>query len=198
MKLRALIRWYGFYGLLRLAVDLLCTRLMFRNARLVRRPFYVRGSRNILLGRGFTSGPGLRLDAEGDAARIVIGDDVQLNNNVHITAVRSVTIGHRALIASGVFISDHNHGTYAGANQSDPRVPPARRPLSVLPTEIGDDTWLGEYVCVLPGVRIGRGVVVGAGSVVTADLPDYVIAVGAPARVIRRFDSASGSWIAVS
>jgi lipopolysaccharide O-acetyltransferase len=195
MRLKELLRWHGTYGLIRLAADLLCTRLMFRDARLIRRPFYIRGAKRISFGRGFTSGPGLRVDALGEAANITFGEDVQVNNNVHIAAVENVTIGNRVLIASGVFIADHNHGSYSGPRQSDPTIPPAQRPLSAASVVIGDDTWLGEHVCVLPGVRVGKGVVVGAGAVVTGDLPDYVIAVGSPARVIRRFDFASRCWV---
>jgi lipopolysaccharide O-acetyltransferase len=198
MKVAALIRSYGLYGLVRLALDFACTRLMFPRARLLRRPFYIRGAHGIVLGRGFTSGPGLRLETHGEAARIIIGDDVQVNNNVHIAAIHNVSIGNRVLIASGVFIADHNHGSYTGDDQSNPNVPPAARTPSFASVLVGDDTWFGEHACVLPGVRIGRGVVVGAGAVVTADLPDYVIAVGAPARIIKRFDFASGRWIATS
>jgi lipopolysaccharide O-acetyltransferase len=195
MRLAALFRSYGGYGLIRLAVDLACTRLMFPRARLIRRPFYIRGAHSIVFGRGFTSGPGLRLDALGDAVKIVIGDDVQVNNNVHIAATKNVSIGNRVLIASGVFIADHNHGVYSGDDQSNPNVPPAARPLSSSSVAIGDDTWLGEHVCVLPGVRIGKGVVVGAGAVVTADLPDFVLAVGSPARVIKQFEFSRGRWL---
>jgi lipopolysaccharide O-acetyltransferase len=75
-------------------------------------------------------------------------------------------------------------------------VPPAQRALSSAPVVIGDDCWLGEHVCVLPGVKVGRGVVVGAGAVVTADLPDFVIAVGAPAKIIKRYEFESGRWVA--
>jgi lipopolysaccharide O-acetyltransferase len=195
LRLGATFRWYGFYGGVRLAIDILITRLMFRPARLVRRPFYVRGRSAIKIGKGFTSGPGLRLDTEGATAQLLIGEDVQVNNNVHIAAVESVIIGDRVLIASGVFISDHGHGSYAGQQQSDPRVPPAQRPLKVAPVVIEDDAWLGEHVCVLPGVTIGRGTVVGAGSVVTRDLPEYVVAVGAPARIVKRFDFKQNCWL---
>jgi len=195
MRVAALLKSYGVYGLVRLAVDLACTRLMFPRARLIRRPFYIRGAHGIAFGRGFTSGPGLRLDALGDAAKILIGDDVQVNNNVHIAATKSITIGNRVLIASGVFIADHNHGAYSGDAQSNPNVPPAARPLSASSVAIGDDTWLGEHVCVLPGVSIGKGVVVGAGAVVTTDLPDFVLAVGSPARVIKQFDFSCGRWL---
>jgi lipopolysaccharide O-acetyltransferase len=196
MRFAALFKSYGVYGSVRLAVDLACTRLMFPRARLIRRPFQVRGAERMAFGRGFTSGPGLRLEALTDCARLTIGDDVQVNNNVHIAVIDTVLIGSRVLIASGVFISDHNHGSYSGATHSDPRVPPAQRALSSAPVVIGDDCWLGEHVCVLPGVKVGRGVVVGAGAVVTADLPDFVIAVGAPAKIIKRYEFESGRWVA--
>jgi maltose O-acetyltransferase len=55
----------------------------------------------------------------------------------------------------------------------------------IQPVFIGNDVWIGSRVTILPGVRIGNGVVIGAGAVVTKDLPDYAIAVGVPARVIR-------------
>jgi lipopolysaccharide O-acetyltransferase len=195
LRIGATLRWYGVYGAVRLAIDVLITRLMFRPARLVRRPFYVRGRSAMKIGKGFTSGPGLRLDTVAATARLVIGEDVQFNNNVHIAAAESVIIGDRVLIASGVFISDHDHGCYAGHQQSDPRVPPALRALQVAPVVIENDAWLGEHVCVLPGVTIGRGAVVGAGSVVTRDVPEYVVAVGSPARIVKRFDFAQNCWL---
>jgi len=57
----------------------------------------------------------------------------------------------------------------------------------VAPVEIADGAWLGENVVVGPGVRIGRGAVIGANAVVLEDVPDFAVAVGAPARVVRRF-----------
>ena len=196
MNVASLLRVYGWWGLLRLGIDVAVSRLMFPQTRIVRRPFYIRGSGKIALGKGFTSGPGLRIDSEGEAASVSIGVDVQVNNNVHIGAVDSVIIGDRVLIASGVFISDHNHGIYSGPAPSSPLVPPAQRPLQVLPVVIEDDVWLGEHVCILPGVRIGKGTIVGAGSVVTKPLPAYTIAVGMPARVIKRFDFDRNVWVA--
>lgn len=190
-----LFRTYGVWGLCRLATDVVVTRIMFRRARIVRRPFYIRGTGSIQLGKGFTSGPGLRIDAEGESAAVIIGENVQVNNYVHIGAVNRIVIGNRVLIASGVFISDHNHGTYSGAGQSSPLIPPADRPLQRMPVEIADDVWLGEHVCVMPGVRIGKGTIVGAGSVVTRSLPEYTIAVGAPARVVKRFDFDAQMWV---
>lgn len=195
MSVSAIYRSYGAWGFCRLALDVAVTKIMFRGARIVRRPFYIRGTGSIKLGKGFTSGPGLRIDAEGESAVVSIGEDVQVNNQVHIGAVQRVVIGNRVLIASGVYISDHNHGAYSGADQSSPLTPPVARPLRAMPVEIAEDVWLGEHVCVLPGVRIGKGTIVGAASVVTKSLPDYVIAAGAPAKVIKRFDFDAQMWV---
>jgi lipopolysaccharide O-acetyltransferase len=99
------------------------------------------------------------------------------------------------LIASRVFISDHNHGNYHIQDyESGPDTPPANRPLSSRPVHIGRNVWLGEQVCILPGVTIGDGVIVGANSVVTHDIPSNSIAAGNPARLIRVFDTETQSW----
>lgn len=189
---------YGFFGTWRLALDLLNTIFAFPGARLVRRPAYVRGKRNIHWGKGFTTGVGVRLDVfcEGSAARLTFGNEVQLNDYVHIGVAERVEIGHQVLIASRVFISDHNHGSYdeTGPN-SAPTVPPSQRPWISKPVHIGDRVWIGEQVCILPGVTIGEGAIVGAGSIVTRDVPANTIVAGNPARVIRVFDPASESWV---
>lgn len=199
MKLIHSFRSYGAYGLVRLAFDLAYTKLAHPQARIIRRPAYIRGVGSIRIGRGFTSGPGLRIDCFEAQASVTIGMDVQLNNNVHLGARDSIVIGNRVLIASNVFISDHAHGVYSGDGaHSSPLEPPAQRVEPRAPVEIGDDVWLGEHVCVLAGVHIGRGTVVGAGSIVTESLPPYSIAVGTPARVIKRFDFASERWVAAS
>jgi len=151
----------------------------------------------IKIGREFTSGVGLRLDAFSldNEICIRIGDGVQVNDYVHIGAVKLVLIGNNVLIASNVFISDHNHGIYEGENNQDsPDTIPLRRKLSYVPVVIEDNVWIGEFVSVLPGVTIGKGSVVGTMSVVTKDLPPYSIAVGSPARVVKEFNFDTEKW----
>jgi lipopolysaccharide O-acetyltransferase len=193
-----MLRRYGFLGIWRLALDLMFTIIVFPGARLVRRPAYVRGKGNMRWGKGFTTGVGTRLDVfcDDDEPRLIFGNGVQLNDHVHIGVMERVEIGHQVLIASRVFISDHNHGNYQGSDpRSAPSVSPQQRPLVAKPVRIGNRVWIGEQVCVLPGVSIGEGAIVGAGSVVTRDVPANTIVAGNPARVIRVFDSASESWI---
>ena len=190
---------YGVLGSFRLLGDKLATRISFPQARLVRRPFYVRGKRWIQIDGGFTTGPGLRLDAfptsSGGKVVLRIGRDVQVNDYVHIAAIESVSIGNRVLIASKVFISDHNHGSFKGEGPHEsPLVPPQERVLASAPVVISDDVWIGESVAVLPGVSIGRGAIIGAMSVVTRNIPEYCIAVGSPARVVKRYNFETSAW----
>lgn len=99
------------------------------------------------------------------------------------------------MLASRVFISDHNHGRFDGSAMEDgPGTPPAQRPLHAKPVRIGKNVWIGESVCVLPGVTIFDGAVIGAGSVVTRDVPARCVAAGNPARVIRQWDDATHEW----
>lgn len=91
-----------------------------------------------------------------------------------------ITIGDNCMIAPGVHI-------YAGTHPVDPK---ARQEYAVsYPVNIGHNVWLGGKSVILPGVTIGDNVTIGAGSVVTKDIPSNVLAVGNPAKVIRRFDA---------
>jgi acetyltransferase-like isoleucine patch superfamily enzyme len=89
-----------------------------------------------------------------------------------------------------VYITDQNH------DYTDISVPISQQSQPERAVVIGDSSWIGFGSVVLPGVTIGRHVVVGANSVVTSDLPDYSVDVGVPARVIKKLDS-NGVWVAV-
>lgn len=195
-----LIVTYGFCGLIRLIFNWSITKLFYPQARLIRLPIYIRGQAAISWGHGFTTGVGVRLDAFGGGVEklLIIGERVQINDYVHIGAIERVSIGNDVLIASRVFISDHNHGRYDQKNaQSSPDIPPAHRPLVSAPIIIEDRVWIGENVCIMPGVRIGAGAIVGAGAVVTCDLPPDSISVGIPARVIKCYDREKDEWLPI-
>jgi acetyltransferase-like isoleucine patch superfamily enzyme len=195
------MRGYSILGFLSLLMDFFYSRLFFKGVRLVRRPIRIRGKKYIDFGKGLTTGVGCRIDAfeskvNNNKVKINFGDNVQINDYVHIGAVESVSIGNNVLIASKVFISDHNHGKYSGSGQSSPYIAPAERELSSAAVVIEDDVWIGEFVSVLPGVTIGRGSIIGTHSVVNKDVPPYSISVGAPSRVVKYFDSSKGEWVA--
>lgn len=113
---------------------------------------------------------------------VVIGDRCLIGRGSSIVGHRSIEIGDDVWTGHYVHITDMNHG------YEDSDTPISRQNQPEQPVRIGDGSWLGHNCVVLPGVTIGRHVVVGAGSVVTTDLPDFSVAVGSPARVVRRFD----------
>jgi acetyltransferase-like isoleucine patch superfamily enzyme len=90
-----------------------------------------------------------------------------------------------------VYITDQNHG------YEDITIPISKQSQPERAVSIGDGSWLGHGSVVLPGVTIGRHVVIGANSVVTKDIPDFSVAVGVPAKVIRRFDESRQEWLSV-
>jgi len=159
----------------------------------------MRNKKKIIFGKNFVCGYFNRLDAFGLNGCIHFGSNVQLNDNVHIGAMSSILVGNDVLIASRVFISDHNHGSYSDILVcSSPEEPPINRVEQVKSVVIGDRVWIGEGASILPGVSIGSGAIIGAGAVVTSDIPSNCIAVGAPARVIREYDSVGGLWVRIS
>lgn len=126
---------------------------------------------------------------------IKIGQRFFASDRLHISAIDRIEIGDNCLVGSGVYISDHNHGSYRGEEQSLPSEPPIRRKLTSRgPVIIGANVWLGDNVVIVGPVCIGNGVVIGANSVVTRDIPDHVIAVGAPLRIVKSFDEKNARW----
>ena len=140
----------------------------------------------------------LTYEPERKHVRLMIGRDVQINDYVHITAANQVTIEDNVLIASKVYISDCSHGSYGRDGVHDnPNTIPAARKLHHQSVHIKEKAWIGESVSILPGVTIGKGSIIGANSVVNRNIPDFCIAAGVPARVIKTFDPVSKTWISI-
>jgi len=189
------IKKYGVWGFLRLMRDIIFSRLCFPGVRVIRYPWYVRGQSDMRLGQGFTSGVGLRLDAFGELKdQIIIGTNVQVGDYVHIASIESVKLGNDVLLASRVYISDHDHGSYSGENICHPDEKQVSKNLVSSPIKIGNNVWLGEGVCVLKGVEIGDNSIIGAQSVVTKSIPKNSIAVGIPAKVIKKYNEQLKAW----
>lgn len=188
---------YGLSQIFYLSYCKFRTLFIFPNARIIRFPIDLRGKKFIQVSKGFTTGVGCRIEAypKTDKKVLFFGENFQMNDYVHITAMESVKIGNNVLLASKIYISDCSHGSYSGdENDSYPDSIPHDRPLSSKPVAIEDNVWLGEFVSVLPGVTIGKGSIVGANSVVSKNLPPYVIAVGTPAKPIKKFNFETNKW----
>ncbi len=109
-----------------------------------------------------------------------IGDRCLIGRQSSIVGHFSITIEDDVFFGPNVYVTDQNHGV------GDPTIPIGRQTVGEKPVVIGEGSWLGANVVVLPGVTIGKHVAVGAGSVVTRDVPDHSVAVGSPAKVIKQ------------
>ncbi|MDR0972375.1 MAG: hypothetical protein LBM61_00130, partial [Prevotellaceae bacterium] len=191
---------YSLVGYIKLFVYLLRTKLICPQARIIRFPIDLRGRQYMDFGQHLTTGRGCRLEAFSTSHNkcLLFGNDVQINDYVHISAMERVVIGNNVLMASHIYISDNSHGAYKGDSQSTPDIPPIKRDYYVAPVQIEDNVWIGEGVIIMPGVSVGHGSVIGANSVVTKNIPADSIAVGNPAKVIKTFDTLQSQWIATA
>ena len=120
---------------------------------------------------------------------ITIGDRVLIGRGSGIVGHESITIGDGVFTGHNVYVTDANHGyedvtLSIGAQFAPPK-----------PVVVGAGSWLGHGSIVLPGAHVGEHVAVGAGSVVTGDLPSFSVAVGSPARVVRQYDTDREQWV---
>lgn len=118
---------------------------------------------------------------------VIIGDRVRVG--IGSVVIGPVKMGSGSGLAQNVFVSGFNHGYKDGTMNS------SVQPLEIKPVEIGEDSHIGANSVVLAGVRIGKRCQIGAGSVVTKNIPDFSVAVGNPAKVIKKFDFEKGIWI---
>jgi len=123
------------------------------------------------------------------SGEIVIGDHCFFGEGSEIWSGESVRIGHRVFVSHGVNIHDtSSHPRSARlrhiqfARRDDPEYERAMREISTAPVLIGDDAWIGLNAVILKGVTVGRGAIVGAGSVVTENVPEFAMVAGNPAR----------------
>ena len=122
--------------------------------------------------------------------KLTIGDGAAIGMGSTISAALSVTIEEDVLLARNVYISDHSH-----AFEDITRPIKDQGITGASPVRIGRGTWLGQNAVVLPGVDIGEHCVIGANAVVRTSIPAFSVAVGVPARIVRRYDRDEAKWI---
>lgn len=158
----------------------------------------LRNPRNIVLGKNCNIGENsyilcwdqynYRKTNQKLGGQLCIGDDFSATRRLTIQCCNHIMIGNDVLIASDVFICDYNHGT-------DPNRRSYREnELALSTVKICDGVWIGQGVYILPGVTIGKHAIIGAGSVVTQSIPAYSMAVGNPAKVIKKYNKVLQCW----
>lgn len=161
----------------------------------------VEGLRNIELygsvsaGRYFWLATYERYGEQRMQPKIIFKGKFSASDFCHIGATNYIEFGDNVLLGSKVYITDHQHGSYSGAEQSSPLEPPGERKLTTdKSVVIGDNVWIGDNVVILPGVTIGSGCVIGANAVVTDNVASNSVVVGIPAKVIREYDEKEKLW----
>ncbi len=157
-------------------------------------PFKAGNIACVLLGAGVTIHNNcwlLALIDTGNAPspKLTIKDGSVIGSNATISAAKSVVIGEQVLFAGNVFVSDHGH---AYENCERPICDQGIRKIEGV--SIGDGSWVGQNAVILPGSMIGKHCVVGANAVVNSVIPDFSVAAGNPARVIKRYNDKTNTW----
>ena len=145
----------------------------------------INGVENIYFGRNVTIGTGCRIYAQGEGvnkAEIFFGDNVSINYDVSINADcgGKISIGDNSLIGPGVIMRASNHNTELL------NVPIKDQGHISGEIKVGNNVWIGAHVVILPNTVIGNNSIIGAGSVVAKSIPESVVAVGVPAKIIKK------------
>jgi carbonic anhydrase/acetyltransferase-like protein (isoleucine patch superfamily) len=130
--------------------------------------------------------PGQPLPDGATSPVLSIGQRCSIGRGSHLVAHRSLVIGDDVMTGPNCYVTDQNH-VYA-----DPSVPIGQQWPAEDPVEVGSGSWLGAGCVLLPGTRLGRNSVVGAGAVVRGEFPDHSVVAGVPAKLVRRWDPADG------
>lgn len=154
---------------------------------------HIVGGKNIYIGKNFHAEDCLKLqtwekylgEKTGYSPKLTIGDNVSIMSNCQISCANSIEIGEGCLLGDNVFITDNFHGKNDTFDELQ-RNPLERRLFSKGPVLIGKNVWIGRNACIMSGVTIGDGCIVGANSVVTHSFPANSIIGGAPAKLIKK------------
>jgi len=141
-------------------------------------PITIIGTANVSIGERSRISRQVELGTE-EEGRIKIGENVRINRGTTIFAYDRIEIGEHTLIGEFVTIRDANHGI-------SPEHLIRTQAHEAKTIMIGKDVWIGRGAVILPGVTLGDGCVIGANSVVTKDVAEGMIAVGSPAKAIRK------------
>lgn len=156
-------------------------------------PYNLTGQKNVVIGENTTilehSRVNVWRDEQGNYPKVSIGNNCYIGYYFSLLAAADIVIEDHVLFASNVLINSHSHGMNPESEKYY-----SEQPLTGGSIRIAEGCWIGEKVSILPGVTIGKKCIVGANSVVTKSIPDYSIAVGAPAHVVKQYDFGLHIW----
>lgn len=151
------------------------------------KPLFLMGIKKAFIGEKVRIFPHLRLEVHRSGT-VHIQDDVVISQNVHITSAGNLVIGKSSLILANVFITNIDHD-YEEIGKHV-----VKQEYLVKDTIIGDNCYIGMGSAIMAGTILGKQCVVGANSVVRGEFPDYCVIVGAPARIVKKYNLETQKW----
>lgn len=186
-------------------IKMVCQRMYYKHRfqdfgkrSLILKPDRIVGGNYVTIGRSVRILQHLRMEAidrwrdQVFQPQITIGDGTTLEQNCHIVAADKLEIGRDVTISAQVFISDTEHEY----RKTDTNI--HQQPLHVKPTRIGDFCFIGYGAVIQAGTTLGKHCIVGSNAVVKGEFDDYCVLAGVPAKVIKKYNKASGQWERVS
>ncbi len=180
----------------RLTSKLYYTRIFknFGKASMIKSPLFISHPECIHIGNNVCIRNGLRIEAitkwgnQIEKPILIIGDNISIEQNVHITCAGRLTIGSETTISFGVMITDNDH-CY---EQLDVNI--MKQPLKITQTEIGEFCFIGAGAKILAGTILGRQCIVAANAVVRGIYPDYSVIAGSPSRIVKQLNQKTMKW----
>lgn len=152
------------------------------------KPLAILGYKKIYIGKRVRIFPNVRIEVHGTNAKLIIGDNVGIAQNVHITSGSTLTIGKNSTILANVFITNIDH------DYTELNVPILEQKNIIKETTIGENCFIGIGAAIQAGTILGKQCIVGTNSVVRGVFPDYCVIVGNPAKIIKQFNFDTQKW----
>ena len=152
------------------------------------KPIYIKNFKQIFIGKQVRIFPNSRIECIGEDAKIIIHDNVSIGHNLHLTALSTLEISKNCTISSNVLITDNQH-TYLEIGRHI-----MNQKSIVKKTFIGENCFIGTGAVIDSGTILGKQCIVGANAVVSGLYPDCCVIVGAPGRIIKRYDVNTKEW----
>lgn len=152
------------------------------------KPTSIYGIGKIFIGKRVRIFPNVRLEVHGKDSQLIIGDNVGIGQNVHITTGAKLVIGKSSTILANVFITDIDH------SYEEIGIPILEQKNIINKTEIGENCFIGIGAAIQAGTILGKQCIVGANSVVRGHFEDYTVIVGSPAKPIKKYNFETQKW----
>jgi acetyltransferase-like isoleucine patch superfamily enzyme len=152
------------------------------------KPIFISGFKKIFIGKKVRIYPGARIEVHSNKGSIIFNNDISIAQNFHVISGTKLVIESHVTISANVFITNIDH-EYQEIGKHI-----LKQPILIKKTYIGKNCFIGFGAVIQAGTILGEQCVVGANSVVRGDFPDHCVVVGAPAKIVKRYDSERKVW----